>query len=245
MSFLINPNAVITNPIFPPLVEIDPDLAIRLLASDITGLASGDTITSVVARGQAPLRTRTFDATNGGWQMPTFSTERGEPSIRFNGSQQIRNFASSVNESVLARPAALFWRVWVDGFIHSGAGSARLLSSGSTTPTNLAFRPSNVAGQFILQSPNFSHTIDTPMTAASWGVVGVLFNGADSRVVRPDGTVSAVVLDAIDIMGFRIGGNSNSGAAGYGLIGDISEVRAYTRAMSDAELRATWQAMAA
>lgn len=243
MTLILQSNVTITNPIFPNLIDIDPDLGLILRASDVEGLASGDTIESIVSRGQLPLRTRTFDTATNGWLLPTYSTARGEPTFRFDRSHQFRNYASANAESVISTPLAVFWRVWIDSFIFSGSSLARLLSSGAGTSANLTFRPSNVVGQFVLQSPNFSHVLDTPMRAAEWGVVGVLFNGENSRFVGPDGSVRAVQLDMLGIEGFRIGGNSNTSAAGSGLAGDIAEMRVYTRAMADGDLTATLQSM--
>lgn len=118
------------------------------------------------------------------------------------------------------------------------------MSSGTTTATNVTFRPGSTGGQFVLSTQNHTHTLTTPMQAGQWGVVGVLFNGADSRFIGPNGLITPIALDAIPIRGIRLGGNAATLTTGTpGLFGDLSEVRAYTRAMPDADLLTTWQAM--
>lgn len=246
MTLVLQTNTPITSPIFPNVLEVDPDLAVLLRASSLIGLSEGDVVSSVVATGQAAARTRTFDAANTGWSLPMYSTARGQPSLRFDGTRQIKNWPTPLEAMDIPQPAAIFLRFRLDAFNYTSSTSARLMSAGTSTPTYITLRPGNVVGNFLLSTPNQTHTISTAMVAGQWGVIGLMLNGASTRFIDPSGNISARALDAIPVRGITIGGNFSTLSTGApGLIGDLSEARVYTKAMTDAELLATWQAMAA
>ena len=244
MTFLINPNAVITNPVFPPITEIDPDLALRFRAANLTGFAQGADVTAFTAGGQGPERLRLFDRRESNWLWPTYNTGAGRPSLRFDGGHHITDFASVGSYPTVAQPATVFAAFRTDGFGYSSVTYARILGGGTTAANSWVIRPTNVAGQFYVSVGATSVTVDSALAAGSWGVIGVVYNGASSRIISPAGVISAASLETIPLAGVRIGGNSNPGVTGtQGFIGDVSEARIYSKAMTDAELLATWQAM--
>lgn len=246
MSFLINPNAVIENPVFPPIAEMEPDLALRFRAANLSGFAEGDEVQSFLAGGQGPERLRLFDRREANWLWPTYNTGAGRPSLRFDGGHHITDFASVGSYPTVAQPATVFAAFRTDGFGYSNVTYARILGGGTTTANSWVIRPTNVAGQFYVSVGATNVLIGSDLAAGAWGVIGVVYNGAESRVISPSGVISAATLDTMPLNGIRMGGNSNPGISGtQGFIGDISEARVYTKAMTDAELLATWQAMAA
>ncbi|QEU09058.1 LamG domain-containing protein [Paracoccus yeei] len=244
MTLLINPNAVITNPVFPPISEMEPDLALRFRAANLSGFAEGADVTAFLASGQGPERLRLFDRTESNWLWPTYNTGAGRPSLRFGGGHHITDFASVGSYPTVAQPATVFATFRTDGFGYGSATYARILGGGTTTANSWVIRPTNVAGQFYVSVGSTNVLISSDLAAGAWGVIGVVYNGASSRIISPSGVISAASLDTIPLNGIRMGGNSNPGVTGtQGFIGDISEARVYTRAMTDAELLATWQAM--
>ena len=246
MTLILQSSAAITSPIFPTLTEIDPALALRFRAADLTGFAEGANVTAFTAAGQGPERLRRFDYKVSEWSWPTYSTAQGRPSLRFAGGHHITDFASGSSFPVVAQPATVFATFRTDGFGYSNVTYARILGGGTTTANSWVIRPTNVAGQFYVSVGATNVTVGSSLSAGAWGVIGVVYNGASSRVISPSGVISAATLDTMPLNGIRMGGNSNPAVDGtQGFIGDISEARVYTKAMSDADLRATWQAMAA
>ena len=244
MSFLIDPNAVILNPVFPSIIEIDPTLALIFRASDLAGFDDGDAVTAFEARGQGELRLRTFDRTDANWLWPTYSLSGGRPSLRFDGGHHITDFASVGSYPTVAQPATVFAAFRTDGYGYSSVTYARILGGGTTGTNSWVIRPTNVAGQFYISIGTTSVLVDSDLATGAWGVIGVVYNGASSRIISPSGVISAASLETIPLNGIRMGGNSNPAISGtQGFIGDISEARVYTKAMTDAELLATWQAM--
>lgn len=246
MTLILQSSAAITSPIFPTLTEIDPDLALRFRAADLTGVVQGAEVTAFTAGGQGPQRLRQFDYKVSEWAWPTYNTGAGRPSLRFSGGHHITDFASSNSYPVVAQPATVFATFRTDGFSYSSVTYARILGGGTTTSNSWVIRPTNVAGQFYVSVGATNVLIGSDLAAGVWGVIGVVYNGAASRIISPSGVISAASLDTIPLNGIRMGGNSNPAISGtQGFIGDLSEARVYTKAMSDADLRATWQAMAA
>ena len=244
MTLILQSSAAITSPIFPTLTEIDPNLALRFRAADLTGFTQGAEVTAFTAGGQGPQRLRQFDYKVSAWAWPTYNTGAGRPSLRFRGGHHITDFASSNSYPEVAQPATVFATFRTDGFGYSNVTYARILGGGTTTTNSWVIRPTNVAGQFYVSVGATNVTVGSSLSAGAWGVIGVVYNGASSRIISPAGVISAASLETIPLAGVRIGGNSNPGVTGTeGFIGDVSEARVYTRAMSDADLRATWQAM--
>lgn len=244
MSFLINPNAVITNPVFPPISEMEPDLALRFRAANLTGFAEGAEVTAFTAGGQGPERLRRFDFKLSNWLWPTYSTAQGRPSLRFAGRAHQTDFASVSSFPAVAQPATVFAAFRTDGYGYSASSMARILGGGTTTANSWVIRPTNVAGQFYVSVGSTNVLISSDLAAGAWGVIGVVYNGASSRIISPSGVISAASLDTIPLNGIRMGGSGDNSIGGaWAFIGDLSEARVYTKAMSDADLRATWQAM--
>lgn len=244
MSFLINPNAVIENPVFPPLTEIDPDLALRFRAANLTGFAQGADVTAFTAGGQGPERLRLFDRKESNWLWPTYNTGAGRPSLRFAGRAHQTDFASVSSFPTVPQPATVFATFRTDGYGYSASSMARILGGGATTANSWVIRPTNVAGQFYVSVGSTNVLVNSSLAAGAWGVIGVVYNGASSRIISPSGVISAASLDTIPLNGIRMGGNGDNSIGGaWAFIGDLSEARVYTKAMTDAELRATWQAM--
>lgn len=244
MTLIMQTSAVIPAPIFPSLTEIDPDLALRFQASRLIGLAEGAEVQSFTADGQGAERLRLFDRREANWLAPLYSTAHGRPSLRFNGGQHITDFASISSYPTVNQPATVFANFRTDGFGYSGTTYARILGGGTTAANAWVIRPTNVAGQFYVSVGATSVLVGSSLAAGAWGAIGVVFDGANSRVISPSGVITAANLETIPLAGIRMGGNSNPGVTGtQGFIGNISEARVYTRAMSDADLLAIWQAM--
>lgn len=244
MTLILQSSAAITSPIFPTLTEIDPDLALLFRAAALTGLAQGAEVTAFTAGGQGPERLRLFDRRESNWLWPTYNTGAGRPSLRFGGGHHITDFASVSSFPTVAQPATVFAAFRTDGYGYSSTTYARILGGGTTTANSWVIRPTNVAGQFYVSIGANNVLIRSDLAAGAWGVIGVVYNGASSRIISPAGVISAASLETIPLAGVRIGGNANPGVTGtQGLIGDLSEARVYTKAMTDAELLATWQAM--
>ncbi|WP_314190420.1 hypothetical protein [Paracoccus yeei] len=244
MTLILQSSAAITSPIFPTLTEIDPDLALLFRAAALTGLAQGAEVTAFTASGQGPQRLRLFDRRESSWLWPTYNTGAGRPSLRFGGGHHITDFASVGSYPTVAQPATVLAAFRTDAFGYSSTTYARILGGGTTTGNSWAIRPTNITGQMLVSIGATSVTVDSALAAGSWGVIGVVFNGASSRIISPTGVISAASLETIPLAGVRIGGNSNPGVTGtQGFIGDVSEARIYSKAMTDAELLATWQAM--
>lgn len=244
MTLILQSSAAITSPIFPTLTEIDPDLALRFRAADLTGFAQGADVTAFTAAGQGPERLRLFDRRESNWLWPTYNTGAGRASLRFGGGHHITDFASVGSYPTVAQPATVFAAFRTDGFGYSSVTYARILGGGTTAANSWVIRPTNVAGQFYISVGSTNVLVNSSLAAGAWGVIGVVYNGASSRIISPSGVISAASLDTLPLNGIRMGGNSNPGVTGTeGLIGDLSEARVYTKAMTDADLRATWQAM--
>lgn len=244
MTLILQTSAVITAPIFPSLTEIDPDLAVLFRASALTGLAEDAEVSSFTASGQGPDRLRLFDRHESNWNFPRYSAAQGRPSLRFGGGHHITDFASVSSYPSVDQPATVFATFRTDGFAYNSATFARILGGGTTSGNRWVIRPTNALGQVLVSVGALSATINSGLAAGAWGVIGVKFDGANSRIISPDGVVTAANLETIPLAGIRMGGNSNPAVSGtQGFIGNISEARVYTRDMSDADLLATWQAM--
>ena len=244
MTLILQSSAAITSPIFPTLTEIDPALALRFRAADLTGFAQGADVTAFTAAGQGPERLRRFDFKLSNWLWPTYSTGQGRPSLRFAGRAHQTDFASVSSFPTVAQPATVLATFRTDGYGYSASSMARILGGGTTTANSWVIRPTNVAGQFYVSAGANNALVSSDLAAGAWGVIGVVFNGASSRIISPSGVISAASLDTTTLNGIRMGGSGDNSIGGaWAFVGDISEARVYTKAMTDADLRATWQAM--
>lgn len=243
MTLILQTSAAIASPIFPSLTEIDPDIAMLFRASYLTGLADGAEVNDFTALGQAVERVRHFNGVPSGWAFPHYNVDKGRPSLRFDGNNNITNFPTTGALVSIPQPVTVFATFNTDGFGYSSVSYARILGGGTTTGNAWGFRPTNVAGQFLALTGSTTATVAGGLAAGAWGTMGVVFAGAGSKIITPDGVIHGVTLGDIPLDGIRMGGNSNPAVTNQGFIGDLSEARVYTRAMSDADLLATWQAM--
>lgn len=246
MTLILQSSTAISSPIFPSLDEVDPNLAIAFAGADLTGRATGDTVQSFMADGNGPVRWRTFDGVTTGWTKPTYGTT-GKPHLAFNGNlQQIANYnpAAGAATSEVPQPFTVLIECSVDAFT-TGKANSQIIGGGTSLATLYRLTHTWNAGEFTVTVGATSVTVSTGLAAGAWGRFGLVFNGTNSLILSPNGQVTPADLPTIPMTGIRLGGSTNtSSVANTSFAGKVSNLRLHTRALSESDLRAAWQALA-
>ncbi|MDQ7776270.1 MAG: LamG-like jellyroll fold domain-containing protein [Paracoccus aminovorans] len=190
---------------------------------------------------------RTFDGVTSGWTKPTLEIESGKRSLRFDGNRkQILNYISTSDTSgaELDQPFTILVEVKVDSYVNRSNGA--IISGGAVSAELFTINHFTTVGTFRAAVSGVGVNFGSSLPVSTWGIIGVVFNGSTSLVISPSGVVTATSFPTTRLKGIRLGGNTNSGAVdGTTFAGNIAQMRIETRAMSEAELVAAWQAMAA
>lgn len=210
----------------PYLPDIVSNLYYDLNANDIA-VASGAVVDHWVAAGEAPEPNRTFATVNTGWSFPTLndSGPGGNKQVQFNGGQQIQAIAGTVG---VAAPVSFAMVVR-----HTGAFAttqARFISGG--TPVVAPGTNGHYASAGVrLESGNKDTT---------WKVLVVVFDGVDSKLKLNDSEIvygSTAGGTPPTMTRQCIGGQATS-LSGVGLVGGISRIMMYDRALADSDINA-------
>lgn len=235
MATIIRADGVITNPPpdTPSLPDIETGLYFDFNASDL-GLADNAQVTNWVGSGVAPVANRTLNTRNSSsaWVFPRMDLDGGPggvPTVSFNGTnQRIR----TTDADVVAHTGDFTIALVCSG-VASSDNSARFW--GGPTTSDLRFLP-NASGSLWV---SYGATLLlNPLPSGHFVVAASISQGrAIAMASNMDVPLVTIGEFSPELAGFGLGG-PNSANPTNPLNGTVTRVRAFTRALSESDIRA-------